>query len=32
LDELNCLGCTVLDEWVVLNPFGELVNGHKNVL
>jgi hypothetical protein len=32
LDELNCLGCTVLDEWFVLNPFGELVNGHKNVL
>jgi hypothetical protein len=32
LDELNCLGCAVLDEWFVFDPFGELVNGHKNVL
>jgi hypothetical protein len=29
LDELNCLGCAVLDEWFVFDPFGELVNGHK---
>jgi hypothetical protein len=32
LNELNCLGRTVLDEWLVFDPFGELVNGHKNVL
>jgi hypothetical protein len=32
LDELECLGCAVLDEWFILNPFGELVNGHKNIL
>jgi hypothetical protein len=32
LDELNCLGCAVFDEWFVFDPFGELVNGHKNVL
>jgi hypothetical protein len=32
LDELYCLGCAVLDEWFVLDPFGKLVNSHKNVL
>jgi hypothetical protein len=32
LDKLNCLGCAVLDEWFVFDPFGELVNGHKNIL
>jgi hypothetical protein len=32
LDKLNCLGCTVLDEWFLFDPFGELVSGHKNVL
>jgi hypothetical protein len=32
LDELDCLGCAVLDEWFVLDPLGELVHGHKNVL
>jgi hypothetical protein len=32
LDELDCLGCAVLDKWFVLNLFGELVNGHKNIL
>jgi hypothetical protein len=31
-DELNCLGCVVLDEWFEFDPFGELVNGHKNIL
>jgi hypothetical protein len=29
-DELDYLGSAVL-EWFVLDPFGELVNGHKNV-
>jgi hypothetical protein len=28
LDELNCFGY----EWLVLDPFGELVNSHKDVL
>jgi hypothetical protein len=32
LDELDCLGYAVLDEWFVLDLFGELVNGHKNIL
>jgi hypothetical protein len=32
LDELDYLGCTILDEWFVLDPFSELVNGHKNIL
>jgi hypothetical protein len=32
LDELDCLGCAVFDEWFVLDPFGELVDGHENVL
>jgi hypothetical protein len=32
LDELNCLGCAVLDEWFVFDLFDELVNGHKNIL
>jgi hypothetical protein len=29
LNELNCLGCVVLDEWFVFDPFGELVNATK---
>jgi hypothetical protein len=32
LDELDRFGCAVLDEWFVLDPLGEFVNGHKNVL
>jgi hypothetical protein len=32
LDELDGLGYAILDEWFILDPFGELVNGHKNVL
>jgi hypothetical protein len=32
LDELDCLSYVVLDEWFILAPFGELVNGHKIVL
>jgi hypothetical protein len=32
LDELDCLGCAILDEWFVLDPFDKLVNGHKNIL
>jgi hypothetical protein len=32
LDELDCFSCAVLDEWFVFDPFGELVNSHKNVL
>jgi hypothetical protein len=32
LDELYCFGYAVLDEWFVLDPFGELVNDHKNIL
>jgi hypothetical protein len=32
LDELDCLGYAVLDEWFVLDPFGELIDGHENVL
>jgi hypothetical protein len=32
LDELDCFTCGVLDEWFVFDPFGELVNSHKNVL
>jgi hypothetical protein len=32
LDELDRFGCDVLDEWFVLNPLGEFVNGHKNIL
>jgi hypothetical protein len=32
LDELYYLGCAVLNEWFVLDPFGELVNDYKNVL
>jgi hypothetical protein len=32
LDELNYLGYAVLDEWFVFDLFGELINGHKNVL
>jgi hypothetical protein len=32
LDELDCFGYAVLDKWFVLDPLGEFVNGHKNVL
>jgi hypothetical protein len=32
LNKLNGLGYAILDEWFVLNPFGELVNGHVDVL
>jgi hypothetical protein len=32
LDELNYFGCAVFHEWLVLDPLGELVNGHKAVL
>jgi hypothetical protein len=32
LDELYCLDYAVLDEWFVLDSFGELVNDHKNIL
>jgi hypothetical protein len=32
LDELDCFSCDVLGEWFVFDPFGELVNRHKNVL
>jgi hypothetical protein len=32
LDELNCFGCAVFYEWLVLDLFGELVNSHKDVL
>ena len=32
LDELDSLGCAELDEWVLFDPFGELVNCHINVL
>jgi hypothetical protein len=32
LDKLDCFGCTVFYEWFVLDPFGELVNNHKDVL
>jgi hypothetical protein len=32
LDELNHFDCAVLDKWFVLDPLGEFVNGHKNVL
>jgi hypothetical protein len=32
LDELDRFGCAILDEWFVFDPFGELVNSHKNVL
>jgi hypothetical protein len=32
LDELDCFGCVVFYEWFVLDPFGELVNSHEDVL
>jgi hypothetical protein len=32
LDELDCFNCAVLDKWFVFDPFGELVNSHKNIL
>jgi hypothetical protein len=32
LDELDHFGCVVLDEWFVLDPLGEFVKGHKNIL
>jgi hypothetical protein len=32
LDELNCFGCAIFHKWFVLNPLGELVNSHKDVL
>jgi hypothetical protein len=32
LDELNCFGYAVFHEWFVLDPLGELVNSHKDVL
>jgi hypothetical protein len=32
LDELDCFSCAVLDEWFVFDPFGKLVNSHKNIL
>jgi hypothetical protein len=32
LDEFDRFGYAVLDEWFVFDPFGELVNSHKNVL
>jgi hypothetical protein len=32
LDEFDCLGYSVFDEWFVLDPFGELIDGHENVL
>jgi len=30
--ELDCLGGIECDEWLVLYPFGELVNSHIDVL
>jgi hypothetical protein len=32
LDELDYFSCAVLDERFVFDPFGELINSHKNVL
>jgi hypothetical protein len=32
LDELDCFGYAVFYEWFVLDPLGELVNSHKDVL
>ena len=32
LDELDSLGCAELDEWVLFDPFGELVNCYKDIL
>jgi hypothetical protein len=32
LDELDCFGYAVFYKWFVLDPFGELVNSHKDVL
>jgi hypothetical protein len=32
LDELDCFGCAIFYEWLVLDPFGELVNSHEDVL
>jgi hypothetical protein len=32
LDKLDCFGCAVFYEWFILDPFGEFVNSHKDVL
>jgi hypothetical protein len=32
LDELDCFGCAVFLKWFVLDPLGELVNSHKDVV
>jgi hypothetical protein len=32
LDELNYFGCAIFYEWLLLDPFGELVNSHEDVL
>jgi hypothetical protein len=32
LNKLNGLGYTILDDWFVLNPLDELINGHIDVL
>ena len=32
LNELDGLGCIVFDEWFVLYPFGERVDGDEDVL
>jgi hypothetical protein len=31
LNKLDGLGCAILDEWLVLNPLGKLVNGYVDV-
>ena len=31
LNELDGLGCAVFNEWFVLYPFGELVDGDEDV-
>jgi hypothetical protein len=32
MDELDCFSCVVFYEWFVLDPLGELINSHKDVL
>jgi hypothetical protein len=32
LDGLDCFGCAIFYLWLVLDPLGELVNSHEDIL